>query len=309
METGPLEADMSDVTIFCFLASYTVAFALELLRLRKPGRFGLLAGAVFSAAGFLAHTLFLWNKGRAEGLPPLLSSSQDWTLVLAWLVIGMYLFLVGCDRKLSIGVFLLPLVLLLIGASYLLADQRSQLLDPDAAARSGWTMLHVSSLVLGSTGVVAGIVLSLMYLLQYRRLRLKSGSASGLRLPSLERLSRMNWWSVVFSVPLLTVGMVTGLVLLLSGSAAAGELSLHDPVVIINGCSWLGLAGLFGWMLTTPRATGKQVAWRTLLACGLLLLTVVGLSVLTSSGRLPSGHARWSSPVLYGVSVATGDHR
>ena len=296
---------MADVTILCFLASYTVAFALELLRLRKPGRIGLLAGCVFSAAGFLAHTLFLWNKGRAAALPPLLSSSQDWMLVLAWLVIGLYLFLICCDRKLSIGVFLLPLVLVLIGAS-LLADQRSELPDRDVAARNGWAMLHVSSLVLGSAGVLTGVVLSLMYLLQHGRLRQKSSPAAGLRLPSLERLSRMNWWSVVVSVPLLTVGMGTGLVLLLSGAAAASELSLGDPVVVINGCSWLGLAGLFGWMLLTPRATGKQVAWRTLLACGLLLLTVVGLSVLTSSGRISSGHAGWAIPATSGSLVETG---
>ena len=293
MEEGQGKAGMANVTIFCFLASYTVAFALELVRLKKTGRVGPWPGFLFSFAGFVAHTLFLLPRDAEDQLPPLLSSSQDWTLVLAWLVVGFYLFLILCDRKLSIGVFLFPLVLLLIGASYLLPDKPSQLLDADKVARGGWLMLHVSSLVLGSAGVLGGIVLSLMYLLQHRRLRHKSTANSGLTLPSLERLSRMNWWAVVISVPLLSVGMCTGLVLLLTGSVIR-ELSLGDPVVIINGCSWLGLVGLFFWMLLTPRATGKQVAWRTLLACGLLLVTVVGLSVLDSRGVLPSGHARHS---------------
>ena len=297
---------MANVTIFCFLASYTVAFALELLRLKKPGRVGPWPGFLFSVAGFLAHTLFLLPSGAEKQLPPLLSSSQDWTLVLAWLVIGFYLFLILCDPKLSIGVFLLPLVLLLIGASYLLPDKPSLLLDADKVARGGWLMLHVSSLVLGSAGVLGGIVLSLMYLLQHRRLRQKGSSATGLKLPSLERLSRMNWWSVMVSVPLLTVGMGTGLVLLLSGSTEGRELSLGDPVVIINGISWLGLIGLFGWMLLTPRATGKQVAWRTLLACGFLLVTVVGLNVLASHSPGFSGHASVSSLGANGDPVETG---
>ena len=297
---------MADVAIFSFLASYTVAFALELLRLRTPGRFGVWASVLFSGAGFVAHTLFLWNKGTTAGLPPLLSSSQDWTLVLAWLVIGLYLFLVCCDRRLSIGVFLLPLVLALVGASYLLEDSPSRLLDSDTRVRTGWAMLHVSSLVLGSVGVLAGVALSLMYLVQHRRLRNRQGRTVGLRLPSLERLSRMNWWSVAVSVPLLTIGMGTGLVLLLSGSEATGKLSLTDPVVVINGCSWLGLAALFGWMLLRPQASGKQVAWRTLLACGLLLLTVVGLSVLTNTSGLSSGHASWSSPASAESAVARG---
>tara|TARA_B100000029_G_scaffold381923_1_gene377100 strand:- start:153 stop:1025 length:873 start_codon:yes stop_codon:yes gene_type:complete len=282
---------MADVTIFCFLASYLVAFALELVRLRKPGRVGVLVGGLFSLAGFVAHTWFLWNRGKEAELPPLLSSSQDWTLVLAWLAVGLYLFLIACDRKLSIGVFLYPLVLMLVGVSYLLADSPSDLAVAEEAARNGWAMLHVSSLVLGAAGVLIGTVLSLMYLWQHRRLRHKSMAAGGLSLPSLERLARMNWWSVMVSVPLLTIGMGTGLVLLLSGTAKTPELSLSDPVVVANGLSWLGLVGLFGWLLLRPTATGKQVAWRTLLACGFLLVTVVGLSVLTSSGGVSSGHA------------------
>ena len=300
---------MVDVTIFCFFASYTVAFALDVLRLKRPKRSTWMVSVGIAVAGFVAHTLFLLNaadKGREELLPPLLSSSQDWTLVLAWLVVGFHLFLTCCDRALSLGVFLFPLVLGLIGSSYFLADEPSQLLNAAESARRGWTMLHVSSLAVGSAGVLAGIVLSLMYLLQHRRLRQKGSSATGLKLPSLERLSRMNWWSVMVSVPLLTVGMGTGLVLLLSGSTEGRELSLGDPVVIINGISWLGLIGLFGWMLLTPRATGKQVAWRTLLACGFLLVTVVGLNVLASYSPGFSGHASVSSLGANGDPVETG---
>ena len=94
--------------------------------------------------------------------------------------------------------------------------------------------------------------------------------------------------------------------LLLSGSTEGRELSLGDPVVIINGISWLGLIGLFGWMLLTPRATGKQVAWRTLLACGFLLVTVVGLNVLASHSPGFSGHASVSSLGANGDPVETG---
>ena len=86
-----------------------------------------------------------------------------------------------------------------------------------------------------------------------------------------------------------------GLVLLLLGTG--NGLSLADPAVALNGLSWLGLTGVFAWMLLTPRATGKQVAWRTLLTCGFLLLTLVGLSVLTGSHALASGPAAWNSPV------------
>ncbi|MFP6768246.1 MAG: cytochrome c biogenesis protein CcsA [Planctomycetaceae bacterium] len=275
---------MANVTVFCFLASYSVAFVLELLRLQKQSLTRFVAGYASAAAGFLAHTFFLWNQGRAAELPPLLSSSRDWTLVLAWLVVGFYLFVITFDRKVSIGVFLLPLVLALVVASHFVASTPN---DELLTARHGWTMLHAASLAIGMAGVLAGIVLSVMYLLQHRRLRQKHSGADGLRLPSLERLSRLNWWSVMVSVPLLTLGMGSGLVLKMLGSAES--LSLTDPVIVVNGISWLSLTGVFGWMLLTPRASGKQVAWRTLLACGFLLLTVVGLLVLPQIG-LESGH-------------------
>ncbi len=275
---------MANVTVFCFLASYSVAFVLELLRLQKQSLTRFVAGYASAAAGFLAHTFFLWNQGLAAELPPLLSSSRDWTLVLAWLVVGFYLFVITFDRKVSIGVFLLPLVLALVVASHFVASTPN---DELLTARHGWTMLHAASLAIGMAGVLAGIVLSVMYLLQHRRLRRKHSGADGLRLPSLERLSRLNWWSVMVSVPLLTLGMGSGLVLKMLGSAES--LSLADPVIVVNGISWLSLTGVFGWMLLTPRASGKQVAWRTLLACGFLLLTVVGLLVLPQVG-LESGH-------------------
>ena len=275
---------MANVTVFCFLASYSVALVVELLRLQKQSPTRFLGGYAFAAAGFLAHTLFLWNQGRASELPPLLSSSRDWTLVLAWLVVGFYLFVITFDRQVSIGVFLLPLVLALVAASYFVVSTPN---DALLTARHGWTMLHAASLAIGMAGVLAGIVLSLMYLLQHRRLRHKYSGADGLRLPSLERLSRINWWSVMVSVPLLTLGMGSGLVLKMLGSVES--LSLADPVIVVNGISWLSLTGVFGWMLLTPRATGKQVAWRTLLACAFLLLTVVSLLVLPQIG-LESGH-------------------
>ena len=38
----------------------------------------------FAVAGLTAHTIYLVMRSQKSGLPPLLSSSQDWMLVLAW---------------------------------------------------------------------------------------------------------------------------------------------------------------------------------------------------------------------------------
>ena len=67
---------LSGIHIFCFFASYLVVLGLEVSRLffRMPVRLVVMLG--FAAAGFVAHTLYLWH-GRGRGALPL-SSWHDW---------------------------------------------------------------------------------------------------------------------------------------------------------------------------------------------------------------------------------------
>lgn len=65
--------------------------------------------------------MYLVARSRATDLPPLLSSGHDWLLVLAWTAVVFYLFLSVAlwiiDRDIPMGLFILPVVLLLIGAA------------------------------------------------------------------------------------------------------------------------------------------------------------------------------------------------
>src|SRR5579871_406667 len=101
------------VTLFCFEASYTVAFALELLQLIRPRAAQRWIGLGFGAAGLLAHTLFLLH----HQLP--LSSPFGSILFLAWILAVFYFYGSLHHRRVAWGVFVLPVVLGLIG----LADQ------------------------------------------------------------------------------------------------------------------------------------------------------------------------------------------
>ncbi|MCH8828841.1 MAG: cytochrome c biogenesis protein CcsA [Planctomycetes bacterium] len=276
------------VTVFCFLASYVVALGLELSRLWRRSsyqRIGILAAAL---AGLVAHFWYLWIRSTETSLPPLLSSTHDWLLVLAWIAVLFYVVVVIAEPNLAIGLFLLPVVLILIFSANFVSSTPNTLLSGDPVvirtAVRGWTMLHATLLVFGIAGVVVGFVLSLMYLVQHRRLKQKQTIQSGLRLPSLERLSRLNWWSVILSVPLLTLGMLTGVILGLYSSESVVSVSFSDPVVVVNGATWALMVGFFFWLLRKQDVAGKQVAWRTIWAFGFLLVTLIGLQILTSGG-------------------------
>jgi ABC-type uncharacterized transport system permease subunit len=276
---GFLAIPWAKVTVFCFLASYIVALGLEGVRLLKQNTFNRIVMMIFALAGLIAHSAYLIIRSQKSGLPPLLSSTHDWMLVLAWITVLFYLVLTAVDRNLLVGLFLLPLVLILIGAAYFASDSPNTLME----AQPQWKMLHAALLVLGIAGVIMGIVLSMMYLFQHYRLKHKHTMKPGLKLPNLERLARLNWWAVVLSVPLLTLGMATGVGLGWYSRQGETPVSFRDPVILGNGLAWLVMIVFFGWLLTTKRPTGKQVAWLTVWASGFLLVTLIGLQLM--SGR------------------------
>ena len=145
-------------------------------------------------------------------------------------------------------------------------------------------MLHATMWVLGAAGVVVGFVFSVMYLIQHRRLRQKADLHDGLELPSLERLGRLNWWSIIISVPLLTIGMATGVGLSLMANDQVAPVPLTQPNILISALVWVGMMALFVWLLAARRTPGRLVAWRTLWAAGFLLVTLIVLQVVSRGG-------------------------
>ncbi len=73
---------MANVTVFCFLASYFVALVLESARLVRGPSVSRMFPVLAGTAGLVAHTTYLIVRSGRSNLPPLLSSTHDWLLVL-----------------------------------------------------------------------------------------------------------------------------------------------------------------------------------------------------------------------------------
>jgi ABC-type uncharacterized transport system permease subunit len=273
---------MLHVTIVCFLASYLVALALELGRLLGRSRISRFVMLGFGLAGFVAHTLYLLNRSQQTHLPPLLASTHDWMLVLAWVLVLFYLFLALVQKELAVGMFALPVVLLLVISAYFLNQEPNTEFTVELARRH-WGMLHASFLLFGLVAGASGFLSGLMYLVQHHRLKTRHGEQSGLKMPSLARLAQVNRWSVLLAFLLLTLGFASGVVLTVAPPGGSTTVRLADPAVVTSGIVWVILAGLFVRLLSHRGPTGRQVAWLTLCGCGFLLLTLVGLQVITGS--------------------------
>ncbi len=271
---------LEHVTLLCFFASYLLALVLELtqfVRASQLTRWGAILG---TAAGLVAHTAYLLVRSRDSQLPPLLSSAHDWLLVLSWLIVVMLLTILLWNRHSAVALFGLPPVVVMVGAARFVSQSTDRIL----VDLYGWKMLHASLWVLGIAGCCAAFIISLMYLVQHRRLKRKQAEPSELHLFSLERLSRWNWWAVIVSVPLITLALMTGVFLALWSRGSDQPVRLVQTGFVLTAALWLTMAVLFGWLVTARHPGGRIVAWRTIWACGLLLLMLLAQQLFIEGG-------------------------
>ncbi|MFN4259350.1 MAG: cytochrome c biogenesis protein CcsA [Gemmataceae bacterium] len=260
---------LEGISTFCFVASYTVALALELVQLARPGKVPRIVGLIFGVAGLLAQTLFLADKA------PSLSTHFGSLLVLAWVLAVFYLYGAVHHRQLAWGVFVLPVVLGLIGLAYL--DQNSftrgsWLSFVEELRGDGfWSIVHGAVLLLAAVGVCVGFVASVMYLIQARRLKAKVMPGKGIRLLSLERLEQMIRRAITWSFPLLTVGVLVGVILMIQ---RAPELrGWTDQRIIGTAILWVVFA-LLMYLRYGYHLRGRQLALLTIVTFALFVATL-----------------------------------
>lgn len=270
---------MLNTSVVCFLASYSCALACELARLRWRHAFVRLVALTFASAGFVAHTFYLLKRARAVELAPLLSSAHDWLLVLAWVAVLIYLFVSLADAQWDTGLVIWPVVLSLVVSAQFVPATPSYLLD----SLRGWKMLHAATLVLGTAGTLVGFVLSMLYLWQNHRLKQRQNLNDNVKLPNLELIARLNRWSILVAVPILTIGIASGVGLTVVPEEIETAKVIGDPIVIGGAITWTLMVIVFFWLLRQKHSRGRQVAILTGWSCGFLLVAIISLEIFSAA--------------------------
>jgi len=283
-----MHAFLSGISLVCFVASYAVALALEASRplFRSALRGMLLVG--FAAAGLLAHSLFLGWRAVTEPAVPL-SSPFDWYLLAAWLLAAGYLWLTLANPRTPVGLFLLPVILLLVGAAQL----SSRAPFPQNPATQAWGVIHGIFNLAASVSVALGAVAGLMWLIQAGRLARKRAPLQGFRMPSLERLAAITARSPGIAAWTAAAGFASGMVL----NAVNKQRGLletvpwTDPVVLRMGALvvWLIVADALAYAVRRRPDGGRLTAWLALVSLGVLTASILwGLFGATRHGVPPT---------------------
>lgn len=273
-------AILREISVTCFFASYLVVLVLELLRLlgRIPGRglavIGMMVLGLFTHVAYLSIRVFADGNRTAEDAG-LLATWTEWLLMVALGMAVSYLVFYLRRPDTVVGFFFLPAILATIGLAlsmnHLPPFSRTEAVE-------AWRSIHGWAMMLGSGTVLVGFLAGLMYLVQSARLKRK-WAGSGLRLPTLETLERLNRRCLVLSTIAVGTGVVAGFVMNLN---RWGQVGWTDRSVLFS-CL------LFAWLLTStwveytfPAAhRGRKIVYLTMASFGFLVLAMLG--VLTSA--------------------------
>jgi ABC-type uncharacterized transport system permease subunit len=270
------------ITVYCFGASYALALVLELANLLWPRPFVRLLTTLLGGAGLFAHTLFLGSAFflTPQGSP--LASQFVSLLFIAWILAIFYFYGALHHRRQAWAVFVLPLVLFLVVLANVFQHDQEKATAPEwLHGERLFALIHGILLLLAAVGVCVGFVASVMYLVQAYRLKTKKPPGKGVRLLSLERLEAMIRHAIVTAFPLLTAGVLAGVVLLIP---RIGQVeSLLDPRIVSAAVLWVVFA-LLVYLRYGYHLRARRVALLTIVAFALLVCTLAASHSIVQGG-------------------------
>jgi ABC-type uncharacterized transport system permease subunit len=237
---------MTNPYVLATLLFYLVSLGFYIRNLREPSRAAGIGATGCLIGGLFLHYLALLDRSRLIHAVPYDDLFGSLSL-FGWLLAATYLGLEAIHRRRSVGPFVLPIVLIL----FLLAHASAAPPVKALPARGALIAFHITLNVLAYSAFTISFVLSLIYLLQNRRLRVHKLGTVGWRFPPLDFLERMTRSSVLIGCISLAVGMTAGFIW---AHRLQGRYWTGDPKMIVTV---LILAIYIGYMLLA-----RTAAWR-----------------------------------------------
>lgn len=234
---------------------------------RRAGR-----GAIALAGlGLAAHSASFVVLHGAEPVPPLTELPMAVSL-MAWMAVAAFLVFTRRGRLAGLTVLVGPLAFL--GTFFAALRAPGSVMAEAASGR--WPHAHVVLASAGLAMLAVAAVASGFYLLENRRLKRKQVHAGPGALPSLEALDRINALSLAVGFPLLTLGVLTGMLWGQGAHGAAWSGTAHEAWNVI---AWLIYAALMAARFAA-RQGARDAAISAVAGFAFLLFAVVGVGIL-----------------------------
>jgi cytochrome c-type biogenesis protein CcsB len=264
---------MMDTTFFKF-ASFlylfgTLAYLAYIIFLK--GAFSKIAATLVSV-GFASHTLAILTRYLEAGHTPVTNLYESLSF-FAWMITGLLLIANLRYKVKVLGSFLTPVALILMLFALALPKEIFPLAP---VLKSFWHPFHVIFAFLGNAIFTLTFCCGVMYLIQEHQLKSKKMGAITRRLPPLNLLDDLNYQSLKFGFPLLTLGIITGAIW---AEYAWGRYWNWDPKETWSLIIWLLYAAMLHQRLTVGWR-GRKAAIMAIVGFLAVLFTFLGVNLL-----------------------------
>ncbi len=240
-----------------------LAIVLPSARMSRGAVWGLALGAAVQSVAFA--TLHRLNPAPALTDPGVVLG------LVSWMSVVVLLLFIWRLRLASLAAVVGPIAFVTAFAGSL----RSPAGAPSEMISGTWPHAHV---LLASAGLallgVAGLA-GTVYLVEHRRLKSKRSVNRSVRLPSLEALDRVNAIALAVGFPLLSLGVVTGMLWLRS---VTGEFWMATPHQAWTLVAWGIYAGLAGARFAAHQGA-RQAAASAVAGFAFLAFAVMGVEM------------------------------
>lgn len=294
-----VSTDAFTVAFFAYLAAMLAAFHHLAFRRRAVWA----VSVTLAAGGLTAHLVSVLARGLAAGRVPL-GNMYEYSLVLSFLVVAAYLALVeGLARLRTLGGFVLAFAVLTMAVAALFLRVGPGPLVP--ALNSYWRQVHVGSMIVSSSLLALGGIVTILYLAKERSERRRAappppilgGAVDLAALPpeldasAEEPLAERGRWSgvlppaavldrlahrlIAFGFPIWTFGIITGAIW---AESAWGRYWGWDPKETWSFVTWVIFAGYLHARATVGW-TGRRAAVIALVGFVSLLITYYAVNL------------------------------
>ena len=255
---------MAELLFWPALIAYGQAAVAYFGDTRRPGVAGRVATWGVRVGWLVQTALLVAQATTADGFP--WSSWAGSLNLFVWLVVGAYLIW-GCRPRFRLlGLAVLPLAVVLFAVAHAGGGTSSNA----GASSSAFLVAHVTLAVAAFAGFTLAAALSALYLWQERRLKRHAAGILRLPAPSLVTLDRLAGRTITVALPLLTVGIVVGLVRVVRTHERFDALMVFTIVTWAVYAAYLFLRRELGWH-------GRRAAYVSLLGFALVIVVRLGL--------------------------------
>ena len=221
-------------------------------------------------AGFICHTIFLGYRYYSLGTAPVLDLKSALGF-FSWSIICVYLIFQIKFRLMVLGSFVAPLAAFLMIISYAMPWVEGPV---KPVFKSLWLTVHVGTVFIGNGLFAIAFLAAIMYLIQEHQIKRKRLGSIYARLPSLATLDSINYYSLIYGFPFLTLGMITGSIY---AQYALGKYWQWDPKEVWSLVTWLFYGALLHERLVVGWR-GRRAALMSIICFCILIFTFVGAS-------------------------------